>query len=609
MFFVRKLWLTFQLLLFLCAGNVSARDVATEIEKILPPIYEADFTNCTTFDDSKYCLAQLELIPPDPKPYYWKEVEARSHSHKHFDRRYLARAICVPQKLADDTSILEYVKNSLEENIAEYNLSFEVNMVNCRRTIEFSSMDICFVILIILHILMIIYATMWDMNRNTKTRKRRVDEWILSYSVISNWEKVTIHKSKNKDFNKLMCIQGIRFYSMTFIILCHIKLAWAQNFVSNPEFIEYAYTHWFVQLNLTFETFLVQPFFLISSWLLTNQILELYRSNGKFTIYDCFILMVNRIFRYLPTLFVMVLMMQSSIGNLASGPFNFDVVDATRQACIKNWWGTLFQISNVLPFSEMCNPGTWYLSVDTQYFLAVLAILFASINYKWNLRKILTFSIIFTLVANAIITGIQNLDVIVRPSPENIKGTNFLHYPYWTSLHTGVLNNWAASLVGIAIGIIYFHTKEKDKTEWYEKVVYPLVFYLFPVVVIYTASIPTKGIGAISIGPLLKPLYATGVGLGILGMSRNSIKGWAKRICEWKYAVIMGNFSFSTYIFHFAVIFARGNYNHVVSETNWQEVSCKFCRGVSLNGWLGCIGASIYGQKKESTFWIRNLNF
>lgn len=72
---------------------------------------------------------------------------------------------------------------------------------------------------------------------------------------------------------------------------------------------------------------------------------------------------------------------------------------------------------------------------------------------------------------------------------------------------------------------------------------------------------------------ILRPLYSIGIGIGILGMSEKIggntsinvehliyhfiISGYAQSVCEWRPAIFMGNFTYSTYVVHYVYVFYR----------------------------------------------------
>ncbi|XP_060520174.1 nose resistant to fluoxetine protein 6-like [Cylas formicarius] len=543
------------------ALNIEANGLfinCTYILEKFPPIYAVeDFSQCTKIHENDYCICHVEINEPVPRPQYWNEIELRSRSFTHFDRKYFERGICVPKKLRLNYNRLRYIESKLGEELKSFNLSANVREVICKEEQQHSSLEKYFLCAIVLYLIFIVYATIYERKSGPLKPDSKLDEWIFCFSVSANWKKLTRYKTANSDFNRLRGIQAVRFYNMTLVIFCHTKLSWAQLFVSNPEAIEQAYQHIFFQLSMVLDVFLVQTFFVVSSWLLTNHVLEIHGANGRFTVKDSMILLLNRVVRYFPTLLFMVVLFRTPAVILSTGPLNFDLVYMNARACRHNWWATLFHTSNLLHPHEICNMGTWYLAIDTQFYIITMIILYFILKWKFNPRKILLVLIISTVIFNAVITFFRNLDIILRLSPENTKRHNFFRIPELIWQYTSFYFNWSTSLVGIGMGILYFRTKNLNEIMKYEKY-YPWAFALLPLTVVYVASVSLGGISAVLLGPILKPLYAVGIALGLLGLSRKTIGGWIKNICEWKYAVILGNFSYCTYIFHFSIVFARG---------------------------------------------------
>ncbi|CAG7822980.1 unnamed protein product, partial [Allacma fusca] len=119
----------------------------------------------------------------------------------------------------------------------------------------------------------------------------------------------------------------------------------------------------------------VDTFFTISGALVTYFVLkELDKSGGKLS-YPLFVL--DRMFRLLPTYLFTAGFAATLLPYLGSGPFWY-VVEGESEACGRHWWHNILFINNFMTYddTQMCNPASWYLANDTQfYLLAPLVIL------------------------------------------------------------------------------------------------------------------------------------------------------------------------------------------------------------------------------------------
>lgn len=137
---------------------------------------------------------------------------------------------------------------------------------------------------------------------------------MMQFSVIKNWKKIT-QTEGNEDFTKLKSMQGLRVMVMFCIIGKHSAVKVMNIFVEDVEDIESVrlLTLWarenfecfffqfmqntYMQVTAALSVLVVNIFFMISTFLLANQIYTIFGRNGKFTRKDVWILMVNRYFR------------------------------------------------------------------------------------------------------------------------------------------------------------------------------------------------------------------------------------------------------------------------------------------------------------------------
>ncbi|XP_018571482.1 uncharacterized protein LOC108911128 [Anoplophora glabripennis] len=164
-------------------------------------------------------------------------------------------------------------------------------------------------------------------------------------------------------------------------------------------------------------------------------------------------------------------------------------------------------------------------------------------------------------------------------------------------LYISTYSSWTTSIVGISLGIIY--TKIKNRKVAKSKILslsYLLLLFALPSAAILISGKQFKGITAAILGPLVKPLFTSGIGIGILGMSHN-IGGIMKRLCENRYVVLMSNFSFSIYVFQMLIIFSKGTGSYSMMEYGVTQMFKSFLffdAPVSII--VGVVGALIFEQ-------------
>ncbi|XP_057656154.1 uncharacterized protein LOC130893795 isoform X4 [Diorhabda carinulata] len=81
------------------------------------------------------------------------------------------------------------------------------------------------------------------------------------------------------------------------------------------------------------------------------------------------------------------------------------------------------------------------------------------------------------------------------------------------------------------------------------------IFLFLPLLTMYIHYVNMRGLKAVILTCLSKPLYNLGIGVGIYGMSHN-IGGIVKNLLESKYVVILSNFTYCVYLVQIGIIVA-----------------------------------------------------
>ncbi|XP_018564516.1 O-acyltransferase like protein-like isoform X1 [Anoplophora glabripennis] len=534
--------------------------VSSDKYNILPPIYEMeDYLECFERNDS-YCKVDARLTNNGyENNSLWKSINDSIKDRNSYDRTIIHRAICLPKREVNLNSTKKFSELHINEKFIGNNLTASVENVFCitKDIINISLYDKLILFSFVAYLLLILYATMYDTWKRTSTVESTKDKVITALSLTSNWRKVC-NTEGNEDHIKLKSIQGIRFYNMLLVISLHTHLSFYIVYISNPQDIEILFNTSIMQTLATMSVFFVQTFFMISSWIVTFQIYNIYKSHGKFTINQALILIFNRFFRIGVCSTAMLIFLKSTWNNLARGPINFDGIEMIQKACKLNWWQSFFLINNYLHIGEICHPISWYLSVDFQLYIMTTITIYLILKFKLNEFKIISFLIFFSCLLYGSIIYIKGMDIIYRINPNVTRMFLFIRSESCRVLYLSTYSNWTTSLVGMSLGIAYMKSKNNSvKNQKVISILWFLIFFGLPSAVIFFARHEFRGIRAAILGALVKPLFSLGIGIGILGMSHN-MGGIIKHICENKYAVLMSNFSFCTYVFQIYVIFSKG---------------------------------------------------
>ncbi|XP_018578012.1 O-acyltransferase like protein-like [Anoplophora glabripennis] len=520
-----------------------------------------DYRTCMEKNDS-YCKVDIRLLNNgNENNQLWNLIKDSANGRHNYDRSFVHRAICLPKNETVNLESTRYFSQlHVEKEFNGTNLLALVEYVVCieEDKVKLSLYDKLVILTFTAYMCLIVYATIKDKQKKTGVTGCTKDKVITSLSLTSNWRKICKTEG-NEDYTKLKAIQGVRVFIMLNVIGSHIVFCFMITYISNTNDVEDMFNGAIMQYSSTLTTFVMQTFFLISSWIVTFQIYNIYRDHGKFTVKQAFILIINRFFRIGICLSVALHLSKPSLNRLSAvGPLTFDNIYKIQESCEHNWWQTFCFVNNYLYIADMCLPPSWYLSADYQLYIMAVITIYLILKFELCEWKVICFLILFSCMLYGSVIYVNEMDIIARININTLRRFIFTRSDPIRILYNSTYSNWTTSLVGILLGMIY--TKNKNRNVTNSKficVLWLLIFFGLPSAVIFIADYEFRGIQAAILGALVKPLFSLSVGIGILGMSHN-IGGVIKRICENKYVVLMSNLSFSAYVFQFVVLFPKG---------------------------------------------------
>ena len=220
---------------------------------------------------------------------------------------------------------------------------------------------------------------------------------VLAFSLWTNGRKL-LDTSKSSD--TLGCLHGIRFLSMTWVLLGHQymfglqSVPWANTLYLTEPFNSLAFAA------VDNATVSVDSFFFLSGLLVAYIFMRnMERTGGKFNVVMYY---VHRYIRLTPVLAMVIGFVATLYVHLGDGPFWGQTAEnGMPLTCSKYWWKNLLYINNVYESDEQCVGQTWYLANDMQMFIASPIVLLPLFFYP-TLGQIW---LILLLAFNMFITG------------------------------------------------------------------------------------------------------------------------------------------------------------------------------------------------------------
>ncbi|KAH1006157.1 hypothetical protein HUJ05_006921 [Dendroctonus ponderosae] len=585
---------------------VELGDASCLPDNVFPPMYRMDhYKNCPR-NTSTYCLFTFKVHTKMP------QILETENNPQRFDRSILNRMLCVPNSI--DT--IEYGNAVIAGELHGFNFTVQLDEVQCEQQWEFpyqktiiwsaackqpsnnpgmhtarklkctrNSMRLLVMVgfavtskgvfllakckwpilshfpelrlvywrLIIATYLLITLEATRAHYRSLRDPKAS-SHWCHNFSVIRNAQKL-FEQNRSPDFQRLKSVQGIRVFNMGVVVAWHCAVSLSQTYMTDVEQLEKNFEHPLVHYLMYLGGLCVQMFFLISSFLLTNQILQMFSRNGRFSLQDCCIMMLNRVVRLMPVLLFSIF--TTWMGIYDNSPHTIANRNVYIPSCGCNWWRTLLQTTFLIPFSQICTPGMWYLSVDTLYYGSTLLILYLALNLHLDLRRLSARLILILIGCFAVYLQVKDYSYMFRPHPQELKTMTFSKD--MNGVYVPPLASWPSSLFGVILGHIYYSNKlEKSvKVNPDQEKMWWMVFGCVPLLSLHLSTYSFTGVAGSILGAILKPLFVFPLGLGVLGMAFG-LGGPVKALLEARVLVVLSNVTFCTYVFHFYVVFAKG---------------------------------------------------
>ncbi|BFZ20623.1 hypothetical protein BsWGS_23662 [Bradybaena similaris] len=186
---------------------------------------------------------------------------------------------------------------------------------------------------------------------------------VLAFSVYTNGSKVL---DARQPPGSLSAIHGIRFLSMSWVILGHLFGFGMGQFENLATVMPVLLRRW------TFDAIAnalvsVDTFFTLSGLLTAFVALNEMKKTGWKINWPLYYF--HRFWRLTPPYMLTVLTVMGLMQYLGSGALWNPVQPADRVNCEKNWWTNLLYVNNLVRPDNMCCGHTWYLANDMQFFI------------------------------------------------------------------------------------------------------------------------------------------------------------------------------------------------------------------------------------------------
>ncbi|RUS88830.1 hypothetical protein EGW08_003375 [Elysia chlorotica] len=201
---------------------------------------------------------------------------------------------------------------------------------------------------------------------------------LLCFSVYTNGAKVL---STSTGPGSIDCIHGIRFLSMSWVVLGHCFISGVQLTDHLQGYLEEAYKRWTFQAIMN-ALVSVDTFFALSGLLVTYLVMkELSKKPPSGTFFFNFYF--HRFWRLTPPYMLVMMVNITLLHYMGDGPL-WPQKSFEPDECRNNWWSNLLYINNLHNFGGgMCMGWSWYLANDMQFYIISPAIFLIMHYYGW----------------------------------------------------------------------------------------------------------------------------------------------------------------------------------------------------------------------------------
>ncbi|CAG9859866.1 unnamed protein product [Phyllotreta striolata] len=512
-----------------------------------------NYYSCMKSENNLYCNVQSSLEISGVNSKLLEFVKNNTADEKTFNRNFVHRAFCLPRVESQNSSMLEHhfkkLMNFETQKFNYVNIS-DVEIVSCtEKTKTPMYYDFVFLLFLCLYLLFVAYATIFARKAPKVDAKETQFDVLKTFSLVENWKRRT-SDSKNSDFQNLLSMQGLRFFLLLPIIYFHTVMINVMAFVTNPIQFEQM-----LRYDNTWMVFIVLPFFLMSSWLLILQVNNIYDNQGKLSFKNVVIIIINRYFRLIVSVAFTMLFLFSSLVSKFEGPLTFTILNLNGRACRKNWFYSLTLFGNYDVILNLCNGVSWYVSADFQVYVINLLLLYAKLKYNLRNRTFYVGLLLAVCFLHGFIVYQYGNDIIYTPSVRNFEEIGVRTSEKFVWYYTSTYSIWGCSIVGLIFGTIYYNIKATPmKCNKMVTILGGILAVSFPLLALRLSSKQTDDrMEAAFLASVVKPLFNLGFAIGLLGMAKN-YGGFLKKVFEWKFFVVMGNFTFFTYLIHMGPI-------------------------------------------------------
>lgn len=387
-----------------------------------------------------------------------------------------------------------------------------------------------------------------DIQQPPPTSPGKLVKALLAFSVYTNGSKVL---NTTQQPGSISCIHGIRFLSLTWVILGHL-FAFCIGFVDNlttgvPDFLQ----RWsFDAISNAFVS--VDSFFTLSGLLVSYLTVSEMKKSGWKLNWGLFYF--HRFWRLTPPYMLVIVLIVGLQQYCGQGPLWATLQPSDKTFCEKYWWTNLLYINNLVYRDYVCLGQSWYLANDMQFYVVSPLMI---IPFYFN--KFLGFVAcgIFFLT-HVITTGVLSTQ---HKWPATLvsanTGPNF--QTYFQDYYETPWCRIGPYIVGIVTGYLLATQRDRIKLNWLRATIGWTVATAVALAALYGlhGDIGGKHPSTVEVAALYNALARSAWGACVCWVIVACVTGWGgfvNTLLSWSPFVVLGRLTYMAYLIHINLI-------------------------------------------------------
>lgn len=391
-----------------------------------------------------------------------------------------------------------------------------------------------------------------DSERAPADSDRAALAWqiVTSFSVYKNGCKLL---STGQSQGSLACLNGIRFLSISWVVLGHVYYLNTSLTADLALFLSQTVASRSFQVILNAQ-FSVDTFFLLSGLLATYLFLrEVSRKHGVLSARDWILVYAHRYIRLTPAYAVILMIWTCLVMHFSDGPgWPLGQVDG----CSTNWWTNLLYINNIVrpdpAIATGCMDWTWYLANDMQFFMVTPVLAFLLYKHSRAGVAVASLMICGSIASSATVSAVDSYRLGALAGENTSMFNDFYIKPWCRFVPYGM---------GILLGYAVFAYNGKPALNAFTVVTGWIITAGCCSAVIYApyeAEVGSRAATAtvseaVAYTALARLAWSMGLAWLIFACSTGHA-GWVNTLLSWRPFVQLARLTYCTYLIHPIVV-------------------------------------------------------